>query len=477
MHHCQRFIRAPLTRREMLSNCANGFGVVALAALFGRNTDILHAAESPSLVQKPHFPPKARNVIFLYMDGGPSQMDTFDPKPRLDKEHGQPFKMKMEPTQFDNNGSTFKSPWSFQNYGQCGMPVSELFPHIAQHADDLCVVRSMVSEFSEHTAANYFLHTGLGMSGRPSMGAWTTYGLGTENQSLPGFIVLNGGLTPPGGSDNFSNGFLPATYQGSIFRAGANPVSDLERTEKTAELQKNKLDLLHKLDSSCASQFDHSDKIESAIANYELAFRMQAAVPELLEISKESEATRKLYGLDSDYEPTRIFAAECLIARRLVERGVRFIELTCPRTPNGADRWDQHSSLKTGHEGNSRAVDQPIAALLHDLKAGGLLDHTLVVWAGEFGRTPFAQGADGRDHNPFGFSIWMAGGGTKGGMIYGATDEYGYKVVENKVTIHDLHATMLHLLGIDHKRLTIRFGGRDMRLTDVHGEIVHEILT
>jgi hypothetical protein len=475
MHHCNRFIHAPVTRREMLSTCANGFGLVALAALFGNSIETVEAATA-GLIQKPHYPAKARNVIFLYMDGGPSQMDTFDPKPLLTKEHGQPFKMKMEPTQFDNNGSTFKSPWSFKNYGQCGMPISELFPHIAAFADDLCVVRSMVSEFSEHTAANFFLHTGLGMAGRPSMGAWTTYGLGTENQSLPGFVVLNGGLTPPGGLDNFSNGFLPATYQGSIFRAGANPVADLEPTEKSADLQKNKLDLLRKLDSGCADRFAHSDKIESAIANYELAFRMQAAVPELIEIKKESEATRKLYGLDSDYEPTRIFAAECLIARRLVERGVRFVELTCPRVPNGADRWDQHSSLKTGHEGNSRAVDQPIAALLHDLKYRGLLDQTLVVWAGEFGRTPFAQGSDGRDHNPFGFSIWMAGGGTKGGTIYGATDEYGYKVVENKVTIHDLHATMLHLLGIDHKRLTVRFGGRDMRLTDVHGEIVHELL-
>ena len=390
MHHCGRF-HDPVTRREMLTSCANGFGLIALAALFGKS-EIIAALPGEKFEQKPHFAPKARNVIFLYMDGGPSQMDTFDPKPRLEKEHGQPFKMKMEPTQFDNNGSTLKSPWSFKNYGQCGMPISELFPHVAEHADNLCVVRSMVSEFSEHTAANFFLHTGLGMSGRPSMGAWTTYGLGTENQNLPGFVVLNGGLVPPGGLDNFSNGFLPATYQGSIFRAGPNPVADLERTEKSPELQKNKLDLLRKLDSVCAERFEHSDKIESAIANYELAFRMQAAVPELIEIRRESEATRKLYGLDSEYEPTRIFAAECLIARRLVERGVRFVELTCPRTPNGADRWDQHSSLKTGHEGNSRAVDQPIGALLHDLKERGLLDHTLVVWAGEFGRTPLRKG-------------------------------------------------------------------------------------
>jgi hypothetical protein len=469
-----------MTRRDMLARCANGFGGLALMALLGDkgfagSANSSAASSNAMSPRAPHFVPKARNVIFLYMDGGPSQMDTFDPKPLLQKEHGQPFKMKMEPTQFNNNGNTLGSPWEFKNYGQSGMPVSDLFPYVGRCADDLCVIRSMTSTFSEHTAANYFLHTGLGLSGRPSMGAWVCYGLGSENQNLPGFVVLNGGLIPPGGLENFGSGFLPATFQGSIFRSGAHPMANIEPNETRSELQQNKLALMRKLDRESSDRMGHDDQVESAIANYELAFRMQTAVPELMAIKGESEATRKLYGLDAAYEHTRTFGAQCLVARRLVERGVRFIELTCPAT-NGADRWDQHSSLKTGHANNSLAVDQPIAGLLQDLKARGLLEETLVVWAGEFGRTPFAQGADGRDHNPFGFSIWLAGGGVKGGTIYGATDDYGYKVVENKVEIHDLHATMLHLLGVDHKKLTMRFSGRDMRLTDVHGEIIREIL-
>jgi hypothetical protein len=410
------------------------------------------------------------------MDGGPSQVDTFDPKPRLQQEHGQPFKMRMEPTQFNNNGVTLGSPWSFKNYGQSGLPVSELFPHVAQCADDLAVVRSMTSNFSEHTSANFFLHTGLGLSGRPSMGAWVCYGLGSESQNLPGFVVLNGGLVPPGGLENFGSGFLPATFQGSIFRAGAHPLANIQPAEAKPELQKNKLALMRELDREGIERLGRSDQVESAIANYELAFRMQSAVPDLMEIKGESDATRQLYGLDAPYEHTRTFGAQCLVARRLVERGVRFVELTCPAI-GGTDRWDQHGKLKEGHENNSRAVDQPIAGLLRDLKSRGLLEHTLVLWAGEFGRTPFAQGLDGRDHNPFGFTIWLAGAGVKGGTIYGATDEYGYKVVENKVEMYDLHATILHLLGMDHKKLTVRFSGRDMRLTDVHGEVIRDILS
>jgi len=280
---------------------------------------------------------------------------------------------------------------------------------------------------------------------------------------------------PPGGLENFGSGFLPATFQGSIFRPGAHPLANVQPVEPRPELQQNKLALMRTLDAGMLQRVGHVDQLESAIANYELAFRMQTAVPELMDIKGESAATRKLYGLDAPYEHTRTFGTQCLVARRLVERGVRFIELTCPAI-NGADRWDQHGKLKEGHENNSRAVDQPIAGLLQDLKSRGLFEHTLIIWAGEFGRTPFAQGTDGRDHNPFGFSIWLAGAGIKGGTIYGATDEYGYKAVENKVIIHDLHATMLHLLGMDHKRLTVRFSGRDMRLTDVHGEIIRDIL-
>lgn len=430
--------------------------------------------EDPTAPLEPHHRPRAKNVVFLYMDGGVSQVDTFDPKPRLEKEHGQPIKMKVQPTQFDNVGAVQKSPWKFRRYGASGIPVSDLFPHVARRVDDLCVVRSMTSEFSEHTNANYFLHTGHGLQGRPSMGAWVTYGLGSECRDLPGFVVLNGGLIPPGGSDCFHNGFLPATYQGSVFKRGKTPVADIDRSEPTASAQRRKLDLMRRLDAGVLDRLGRLDQIESAIANYELAFRMQTAIPNLMDISGETKATQEMYGLNAEYEHTRSYAHQCLVARRLIERGVRFIELTCPNV--GADRWDQHSNLKNGHEKNARAVDQPIAALLTDLKTRGLLNETLVVWAGEFGRTPMAQGTNGRDHNPFGFTIWMAGGGAKGGTIYGATDEYGYYAVENKLQIHDLHATMLHLLGLDHTRLTVRFSSRDMRLTDVHGRVIEDLL-
>ena len=455
----------------MLLRCASGFGAVALTTLASEAD--AQTRKDPLAPRPTHFPAKALSVIFLYMDGGPSQVDTFDPKPRLNAEHGKPFAMKMEPTQFNNNGSTLGCPWKFRQHGQSGLPVSSLFPSIAQHADELAVIRSMVSEFSEHTSANYFLHTGTGFQGRPSMGAWFGYGLGSECRDLPGFVVLNGGLIPPGGLDNFNSGFLPASFQGSIFNPGTEPLSNTRPTEPTSALQANKLKFLKRMDLAALDRMGHVDPLESAIANYELAYRMQTAVPDLTGLGGESRATRQLYGLDAPFPQTAIFGRQCLLARRLVERGVRFVELTCPST--GGDRWDQHSGLKKGHEDNARAVDQPIGALLTDLKQRGLLDTTLVVWAGEFGRTPFAQGSDGRDHNPFGFTIWMAGGGVKGGTIHGKTDDYGYKVIENKVEVHDLHATMLHLLGVDHKRQTFRFGGRDMRLTDVFGEVVKEV--
>jgi hypothetical protein len=463
----------PLTRREMLGRCANGFGAVALAALLAEDAP---SQATPALA-RPHHAPRARNVIFLYMDGGPSQVDTFDPKPLLERYDGRdPHSVfRVEPTQFNNVGKVMASPWPFQRHGQSGLPVSSLFPHVAGCVDDLCVVRSMVSRFPEHTSANYFLHTGAGQQGRPSMGAWLSYGLGSGSRDLPGFVVLDGGLIPPGGLDNFNSGFLPAAYQGSIFRPADPPLANIRRLEADASQQRSKLALLEQLDRSVRIRTGHDDAIESAIFNYETAFRMQAAVPDLVNLRGERPATRALYGLDVDYAPTRIYAAQCLLARRLVERGVRFVELTCPNL--GHDRWDQHRGLRRGHEDNARAVDQPIAALLRDLKARGLWDSTLVVWAGEFGRTPFAQGSDGRDHNQFGFTIWLAGAGVKGGMVYGATDEWGYKVVAGKAEIHDLHATMLHLLGVDHTRLTFRFGGRDMRLTDVHGEVLHDVLT
>ena len=429
---------------------------------------------NPLAPKPPHFAPKAKSIIFLYMDGGPASMDTFDPKPRLTKENGKPFGLKMEATQFNSRGKTLGSPWNFKNYGQAGIPISDLFPHVAKHADKLCVIRSMTSNFSEHTNGNYFLHTGFGQVGRPSMGSWINYGLGTTNQNLPGFIVLNGGLIPPGGLGCFSNGFLPAAYQASVFKYGDKPIANIARTERSPELQQNKLKLLRTLDQVVVERMGRLDQIESAITNHELAYRMQSAVPELMDIKGETEATKQLYGLDASFKNTATFSRNCLIARRLVERGVRFIELTCPG--GNGDRWDQHGGLKEGHTKNAKSVDQGIAALLEALEARGFLDSALLVWMGEFGRTPFAQGNNGRDHNPFGFSLWMAGGGVKGGMTYGATDEYGYKAVDKTLEIDDLHATMLHLLGMDHTKLTLRFSSRDMRLTDVHGEVIKDIL-
>lgn len=457
----------------MLRQSALGFGSVALASL-AADSPAAATADNPLASRPTHFEPSATSVIFLYMDGGVSQVDSFDPKPRLTELNGQPFPVKMEPTQFNNNGATLGSPWTFENYGESGIPVSALFPHVARHVDKLAVIRSMVSEFPEHTNANYFLHTGHGQMGRPSMGAWFGYGLGTECRDLPHFVVLNGGLIPPGGLDNFGSGFLPASFQGSLFANSDPAVADIQPREKSAQLQRNKLDLIHGLDSLAQSRFGGDERVESAIQNYELAARMQLAVPDLMNLSEESRATQEAYCLSAQFGNTAAFGRQCLIARRLVERGVRFIELTCPG--GNGDRWDQHSGLKDGHEKNALTVDQPIAALLSDLEERGLLQKTLVVWAGEFGRTPFAQGSDGRDHNPFGFSIWLAGGGIRGGTVYGATDEFGYKVVENRVEIYDLHATMFHLLGMDHTRVTYRFSGRDMRLTDVHGTVVRDIL-
>ncbi len=474
--HCHRYTAPPITRREMLQRGAHGFGALALASLL-RDRSFGAGLDGSSMPQAPHHVATAKNVIFLYMDGGPSQVDTFDYKPMLAKYSGMNAAQAMgnlEPTQFDNIGKVMKSPWDFRQYGECGHWVSDLFPHVAKQIDKLAMIKSCTSKFSEHTSANYFLHTGSGLQGRPSMGAWVGYGLGSVNQNLPGFVVLNGGLIPPGGLDNFSSSFLPATFQGSVFKAAAEPVANILPREVRPEMQRSKLDVLRSLDELAKGDFGGEGAVDAAIANYETAYRMQTAVPDLMDISGESELTKKLYGLDDEWEGTKMFGRQCLIARRLVERGVRFIELTCPG--GAGDRWDQHGNLKEGHGKNCRSVDQPIAALLQDLEGRGLLEDTLVVWAGEFGRTPFAQGSDGRDHNPFGFTVWMAGGGIRGGVSYGETDDWGYKAVSDRVEIHDLHATMLHMLGIEHERSTFRFGGRDMRLTDVHGHVIREIL-
>jgi len=477
VHHCRRYRSPALSRRALLRQSACGFGAVAAAALLSR--DAARAATT-GMAGPLHHPAKATSVIFLYMDGGVSQVDSFDPKPLLERYAGEdPHKLfKVDATQFNNVGTVLPSPWGFRQYGRSGIPVSDLFPGMASVVDDLAIVRSMTSEFPEHANANYFLHTGSGLQGRPSMGAWTTYGLGSENDELPGYIVLNGGLIPLGGLDNFTNGFLPATFQGSVIKPDAQGFANLRPADAPA-IQQAKLALSRSLDQAFRKRLSAAaraapDGLESAIANQELAYRMQTEVPGLLDLTDETAATKRAYGLESGFVPTKIFGTECLLARRMVERGVRFVELTCPVV--SGDRWDQHGNLRQGHAQNALAVDRPIAALIGDLKARGLLDSTLVVWSGEFGRTPFAQGKDGRDHNPQGFSLWMAGGGVKGGTITGATDDFGYRVVEKKYMIHDLHATMLHLLGIDHTRLTYRFSGRDMRLTDVYGHVIRDVL-
>lgn len=466
-----------LSRRRLLLDSALGFGALAFSSLLSEAASAErpapHSRTAPST--RTHHRAKARNVIFLYMDGGVSQVDTFDPKPRLTREDGKPFGLRMEPTQFEDNGATLGSPWAFRPRGRSGLPISDLFPQVGSCADDLCVIRSMVSRFSEHNAANYFLHSGSGMAGRPCMGAWTTYGLGSENRDLPGYVVLDGGLIPSGGVDCFGPGFLPADHQASLLRNDLPALANIQPLETSPGLQRGKLDSVRALDAAALTRLGSHDALEAAIANAELAYRMQMSVPEATSIVGESEATRRLYGLDATSEHTRSYGRQCLVARRLIERGVRFVELTCTRA-HGNARWDAHGDLRNNHSVNARAIDQPIAGLLTDLKARGLLDETVVLWSGEFGRTPFAQGRDGRDHNPHGFSLWMAGGGVRGGMAYGSTDEYGYKAVENPVELHDLHATLLHLLGLDHERLTYRFGGRDYRLTDVHGRVIQAVL-
>ena len=451
-----------LTRRELLRNSSLGFGGLALSGLYGAPVEA-------------HFQARAKSVIFLFMEGGVSQVDSFDYKPLLAKHHGEdPRKAigEIEATQFGNVGKVMKSPWEFKQRGQCGAWISDLFPHVAELADELAIIRSMTSNFPEHTSACYYLHSGLGLQGRPSMGAWASYGLGSENENFPGYVVLNGGQIPSGGLDNFSNGFLPATHRGNLLNAIGTPLANVKPNEKIAQAQEIKRRLAQQLNRGTAGGVE---ALESAIANHELAARMQLAIPEVMSLDGETEATKKLYGFDAEYKHTQTYARECLIARRLIERGVRFVELTIPMV-NGYQRWDAHNDLVTNHSTNARAVDQPIAGLIRDLKSRGLLDETLVVWTGEFGRTPFAQGGNGRDHNEYGFSLWMAGGGVKPGVTFGATDEWGYRAVDNPLQIHDLHATILHLLGINHEKLTYRFSGRDIRLTDVHGKIVKEIL-
>ena len=461
------------SRRKMLTTCSSGFGMLALQGLLGQN----------QLSAKPHYTPKAKSVIFCYMSGGVSHIDTFDPKPTLSKFAGQPMPVKVERTQFNNNGNVFPSPFEFKRYGQSGIPVSSIFPRTAEMIDEIAVIRSMTSKVNEHAQGNYAIHTGFPFMGHPTAGAWINYGLGNLNQNLPGFVVLHsGGSVPPhGGVGLYGSGYLPANNQGSILQVDKNePIINITPRESILS-QRKRLDFHKSFDQQFLQEVGHNPQVEAAIQNHEVAYKMQAAVPELCEIEGETDATKKLYGLDSSDTQKASYAKQCLLARRLVERGVRFVELSCLTEKLGAggaaNPWDQHGVLEKGHSAMAHQVDQPIAGLLQDLKVRGLLDETLVIWAGEFGRTPFSQGSDGRDHNPYGFSIWMAGGGIKGGTVYGSTDEFGYHVTENKCDFYDLWATVLHLLGLDHENLTYRHGGRDLRLTDVHGRILNPILS
>lgn len=467
---------ASLTRREMLRQCSLGFGSVALASLLSpASRATIDSTPRPSL-----FRPRAKNVIFAYMSGGVSHLDSFDPKPELRKRHGQPMPVPVKPTMFNDNGNIMASPWEARPRGQCGIEMTDLFPCLAGLADDLAVIRSMTTAVNEHAQGNYMVHTGFPFSGHPSAGAWTCYGLGAENQNLPGFVVLQSGgsVVPHGGPGIFSSGFLPAHFQASHLQVDQKPALANVRPREADTLQRRRLEFIRSLDSQFAAAGE--PQVEAAIRNYETAYRMQSAVPELCDISGESEATKKLYGLDSPDKNKAAYARQCLTARRLVERGVRFVELSCISGGIGAggpgNPWDQHGRLKDGHGSMAHQVDQPLAGLICDLKSRGLLDETLILFTGEFGRTPFSQGSDGRDHNPFGFSLWLAGGGIKGGTVMGATDDLGYYAVQDKCTIYDLWATVLHLLGLDHEKLTYRFGGRDFRLTDVHGELLLPIL-
>jgi Protein of unknown function (DUF1501) len=460
-----------LPRRSLLRQSAAGFGLLGLRAMLAAES----SPPNPLAPKKPHFPPRVKRVIFLFMHGGPSSIDTFDPKPRLERDNGKPVPFQRGLTFGEGSVNGLMKPlWNFKQYGQSGIAVSELFPHVAECADDLCVVRSMVGDGVDHGAAMLQLHTGVFSFKRPSMGSWILYGLGTENQDLPGFVTIKPGLGH-GGQNNWSSSFLPGEYQGTAI---GNSNMKLEEIEKepvpylvsrglTGDLQRYEMDMLQKMNRRNLSQFDHDPDLEARIGALELAFRMQIRAPEAFEVEKESPETKKLYGLDNPV--TRDFGWQCLLARRLSERGVRFVQCT-------HSYWDQHSELHKLHTQYAHETDLPIAGLLKDMKARGLFKDTLVLWAGEFGRTPWAQNADGRDHNPYGYTLWMAGAGVKPGFVYGATDEFGYHAVENRMHIHDLHATLLHLFGLQHDKLTYRYAGRDFRLTDVAGTVAQGII-
>ena len=464
----------PLSRRAMLHYSGAGFGALALAGLLAEESRSAPdtAPVSPLQVRPSHFVPRAKRIIFLFMHGGPSQVDTFDYKPQLVKDDGKPVPFSKPRVVSSKTGNLFKSPFAFQQHGQCGQYVSELFPHIAKHVDDLCFVHSIHGSNSRHGAALLELHTGSDTFIRPSMGSWLTYGLGSENQNLPGYITICPSLTH-GGANNWGSAFLPAAYQGTPM-GHANIASEQAKipfiTRRTPlELQRLELDYLKSLNQNHLHQLGRDNQLESRIQSFELAFRLQNEAPIIQDISDESRETLAAYGLEDDR--TKDFGLQCLLARRFAERGVRFIQLS------HSYKWDQHSNLKQDHTRNAFEVDQPISALLTDLRQRGLLEDTLVWWGGEFGRTPVSEtNGNGRDHNPHANTMWLCGGGIKSGIAYGETDEYGYFAVRDKMHFHDLHATILHLMGVDHTALTYRYAGRDFRLTDIHGEVAHEII-
>lgn len=477
------------SRRRFLGGCSMGFGAAAMAAMThqtGRaeqvGSDQQIGLPRNAAINRLHHPPKIKHVIFCYMSGGVSHLDTFDPKPKLAELHGKAMPVDVQRTQFNQNGNVMASPFKFLPSGQSGLQISEIFPEIATVADELAVVRSMTTPVNEHAQGNFVMHSGFPFMGHPSAGAWCSYGLGSENENLPGYVVLQSGgaSVPLGGLSLFSSGFLPAQHQGSILKADQVEAIRNIRPLGLQQDQRSRIEFAKSFDQGFLNASGGDAQVEAAIQNYETAFRMQTSVPDLCDISGESKQTRQQYGLDSNDNEKAAYARQCLLARRLVERGVRFIELSCLTRNIGAggagNPWDQHGDLEKGHREMGAQVDQPIAALIKDLRVRGLLDETLIVWASEFGRTPFSQGSNGRDHNPQGFSVWLAGGGVKGGISYGATDELGYHAVENACTVYDLWATVLHLLGVDHEKLTYRYSGRDMRLTDVHGNVLHKIL-
>jgi hypothetical protein len=463
----------------MLQLTGGGFGALALRALLGQD-QLLAAAPSanPLAPRPPHFAPRAKSVIFLFMYGGPSHVDLFDPKPELARRHGQPIPLWKAEDAFMGSKTknvAMRSPYTFAQHGAAGIEMAETYPHLARHADEMCVIRSMHTESNNHGPALFQMNTGFTQPGFPCMGSWATYGLGSESENLPAFVVLlDHQGAPVNGALNWSNGFMPASFQGVPFRTSGEPIAYLTPPKGvTSSQQRARLDLLQQWNGEYAAANPAESNLAARISSYELAFRMQMRAAECTDFSREPASIREHYGLD---EPvTQHFGKNCLLARRLVERGVRFVQVYSGGN-EGPKAWDAHDDLKKNHDLHCAETDRPIAALLDDLKSSGLLDTTLVVWGGEFGRSPVAENGKGRDHHPKGFTMWMAGGGIKGGMVYGSTDEFGYHAVENKVSVPDLHATILHQLGLHHEQLTFRHSGRDYRLTDVSGEVVKAVL-